>query len=188
MSTANSPPGTGRSSACWPIHDTIRSAVTRCSNTTSGGAPISIEVEKSAIGLLWNGAPPGFSLTRLLERPEVRRPEPVEELADRCQPIGANDEQVTGPVALLAHQPSVPKPPEVMQGDLLRDAELLRDLAHGSGLVTNQLENAPAVAGRKRSQRPVDRLRLPHHRSYSNRALYKCQFDRAEIRSAYRMG
>src|SRR3984893_17614869 len=150
MSTANSPPGTGRSSACWPIHDTIRSAVTRCSNTTSGGASISIEVEKSAIGLLWSGAPPGFSLTRLLERPEVRRPEPVEELAARGQPIGANYEQVTGPVALLAHQPSVPKDPQVMRGDLLRDAELLRDLAHGSGLGTKHVEDAPAGGGPKR--------------------------------------
>src|SRR5438309_71523 len=163
MSTANSPPGTGRRSACWPIHDTIRSAVTRCANTTSGGASMSIEVEKSAIATPTWTRPACVSFCRTLQPGEVRRPEPVEEVPHRSEPVGANHERMTGAVAPLRDQARTAKDPQMMGDDLLGDPELLRDLADGEGMIANPSEDAAPGAVRQRLQRSVNRLGLARH-------------------------
>src|SRR5712691_7791889 len=91
-STANSPPEIGCSSACWPIHNTIRSAVTRCANTTSGGASMLVEVEKSAIFPPTYRLALGLRLGSSLQPGQVGGPEPVEEVPDRGQAISTNHE------------------------------------------------------------------------------------------------
>src|SRR3981081_906267 len=108
MSTANSPPGIGRSRECWPIQDTILSALVRCSKTTSRGASISSEVEKSGIIPLDRRLSSVLRLGGSLERCQVGRPELVEEVPHRGQPVGAGPEQGTGGLALLGDEGPAP--------------------------------------------------------------------------------
>jgi len=119
MSTANSPPGTGRSWACWPIHDTIRSAVTRCSNTTSGGASMSIEVEKSAIGSPPWPPPACLGFGRPLQASEVCRPETVEEVLHGGKAVRANQEEMAGALAPLGDETGAAQDLQVVGDDLL---------------------------------------------------------------------
>src|SRR2546421_9666487 len=119
MSTANSPPGTGRSSACWPIQDTIRSAVTRCANTTSGGASMSIEVEKSAIVSPTWPPPACVCFGCALQPGEVCRPETVEEVLHGGKAVRAHNEEVAGALALLGDETGAAKDLQVVGDDLL---------------------------------------------------------------------
>src|SRR5439155_2609847 len=97
MSTVKAPPGVGFRSAYWPIHATIPSAVVRWANTISGGASMSIEVENSAMV-------PRRPLRCPLQRRQVARPEPVQELPNHGEPVGLHREQVPGALALLGDQ------------------------------------------------------------------------------------
>jgi hypothetical protein len=98
-----------------------------------------------------------------LERRQLGWPEVVEEVAHRGEPVGADQEQVPGALALLGDEAGAAQDPKVMGGDLLRHSEQLGDLAHRSRLVANQRQDAPPVSVRQRTQRPVDRFRLPRH-------------------------
>src|SRR2546427_12356623 len=125
MSTANSPPRIACSSARWPIHNTIRSAVTRCANTTSGGASMSIEVENSAMVPPAGLRPPGLGLGRPLETRQVRRPELIEEGADCGQAVRSHDEQVAGAPARRGDQARDPHDPQAGGDDMQRHPTIL---------------------------------------------------------------
>src|SRR5262245_36814335 len=104
MSTAKVPSGRGSSSACWPIHATMPSGVTRWANTTPGGAAMSMEVANSAIS-------PGGLLRGGLEGGQVGR--------HHVETVAADAEQVPGPLPLLGHQPRAPQHPQVVGHGLL---------------------------------------------------------------------
>src|SRR5712692_1889457 len=175
MSTANSPPGIGRRYACRPIHVIIRSAVTRCANTTSGGASMSIEVEKSAIAPPALPASPDFRLGGPLQPGEARRPELVEEVADRGEAVGAYHEQMAGAIALLGDETCAAKDLQMVGDDLLRDPKLQRDLPDSKWVVANPREYPASGPVRQRLQGTVDRFRLACHLTNSSTHLYKCQ-------------
>jgi hypothetical protein len=171
MSTANPPPGMGCSSACSPIQDTIRLAVTRYAKTTSGGASISIEVEKSAIVLLRRPVSSGLSLRGMLQRRQVSWPKPIEELSYSTQSVGAHEKHVPGAFAPFGDQARAPQHAQVMGNGLLGHRDLLGDFPDRTGLVANQREDPPAVAVSQGPQYRVDVCRWDTHASLIQAAV-----------------
>src|SRR3984893_13187811 len=148
MSTAKQPPRTGSSVACCPIHDTIRSGVTRWANTTSGGASMSIEVEKSAIGAPAWPVPARFCFGGSLEPGEMRRPETVEEVPHGGEAVGAHQEQMSRALAPLGDEARAFEHLQMVGDDLLGDAELQRQLANRQRAITDPREYAtPGAVG-----------------------------------------
>src|SRR5689334_22457909 len=169
MSTENSPPGSGFKVACCPIHAVMRFASTRCSNTRSMGASMSIDVAKSGTPLLRRG------LGRLLQRAQLRRPEVADEIVDCCKAIGTDHKHVARAIALFGHKAGTAQNAQVMRCDLLRQSELRRDLSHGARLVPHQRQDAAPVAVGKGAPGTVGRGVRCVHANYSSNHLYKCQ-------------
>ncbi len=93
----------------------------------------------------------------------MSRPEPVEAVAHGCQSVRPDDEQVSRALAPLCDKGGTSKHPQVVGHDLLRHAQLLSDLAYGTGLVPYEPEDpTPGPVG-QRAQRPVGRLRFNGH-------------------------
>src|SRR5437588_3341516 len=145
MSTAKPPPGCGLSSACCPIQATSPCSVTRCANTTSGGASMTIEVENSAILALTSPATGRFGLGGALQRGQVSWPEAIEELLHHPQAVRPHPEEMPGALALLADQARPAEHSEVVRDGLLGHRDPLGDLPHRPGLVAHQDEDPPAV-------------------------------------------
>src|SRR5215472_1762625 len=163
MSTANPPVRLGSSSACWPIQDTMRSGVTRCANTTSGGASISIVVEKSAIPLRVDLDSPGLGLRGLLQRRQVGGPEAVQKFAHGTQTTGAHDKEMPGALAPFGDQARAQKHLQVMGDRLLRHRYVLGDLSDRAGLVANKGKDPAPIAVRQRPQGGIDVFRGNAH-------------------------
>src|SRR5258708_722149 len=152
MSTANRPPATGSRSARSPIHVTMRSASTRWANTTSGGASMTIDVEKSTI----RAGPPDFGFCGLLQGGEMARPEAVEEVAHSLQTVGAHDEEVARPLVVLGDQTGAAQHAQVKRNRLLRHGDLFGDVADGARFVAHQVEDAAAVGVGQGTQGDVE--------------------------------
>src|SRR5690606_40887435 len=101
------------------IQAVMPSGVVRRSNTTSGGASMSIDVACSVTTALRAAFGCG------LEGGELLRPELVEVRAHDGQAVGADREHVPGPVAGAGHQARVAQDAEVVRRGLLREAELV---------------------------------------------------------------
>src|ERR1700716_2153815 len=140
MSTAKPPPGRGWSSACCPIQATSPCSVTRCANTTSGGASMTIEVENSAILAPTSPAAARFGLGGTLQRDQVSWPEAIEELLHHPQAIRPHLEEVPGALTLLANQARPAEHSQVVGDGLLGHPDPLCDLPDGAGLVAHQDE------------------------------------------------
>src|SRR5437588_12798770 len=156
MSTAKPPPGCGWSSACCPIQASIPCSLTRCANTTSGGASMTIEVENSAIPAPTSHAAAGFGLGGALQRGQVSWPEAIEELLHHPEAVRPHLEEVPGALTLLANQARPAEHSEVVRDGLLGHRDPLGDLPHGPGLVAHQDEDPPAVTVGQRPQRGVE--------------------------------
>src|SRR5690625_2955325 len=145
MSTANPPPGRGSRLACWPIHAVMPASVVRYSNTTSGGASISIEVAYSAMIIFLLRLDHGFQLR------ESRRPEVVQVRPNRSKPIRVHGEQMPRAVLGAAGEPGRVKHAQMVRGRLLRQTDLFGDLTHRARTVPNQSQDRAAI---RVSQRP----------------------------------
>src|SRR6266851_2028166 len=172
MSTENSPPGTACSVARCPIQLVNRSALTRCSNTISIGASISIEVAKSGIPLLSLAG----CFRRHFQRMELSRPEVRHKISDRRETVRPDNEEMALAVAMLADETGAAQHTQVVRCDLLRHPEFRRNFPDRPRFVPHQSQDAAAVAVGQGV--PGDLLAGAQgfrHHTNSSRDLYKCQ-------------
>src|SRR6266404_5469092 len=173
MSTENSPPGIAFSVARCPIQLVMRSALTRCSKTTSIGASISIEVAKSGIPLLSLAG----CFRRDFQRLQLNRPEVRHKISDRREAVCPDNEEMALAVTLLADEACAAQHAQVVRGDLLGHPEFRRDLPHRARLIADQGQDAaPVAVGQGVPGDLHAAAKGSCHLCHSSGHLYKCQW------------
>src|SRR5690606_4134752 len=146
------------------------SGVVRRSNTTSGGASMSIDVACSVTTALRAVFGCG------LEGGELLRPELVEVRAHDGQAVGADREQVAGPVARAGHQTCVAQDAEVVRRGLLGEAELVSHLPDRARPRSDQRQDPPPVRIGQGPQGPVQPVVVQGLGTHGSTPYHKLSF------------
>src|SRR5215467_3352231 len=122
--TRIAPPGLGSSSAPIPHQRSALTGSTRSSQTVSGVAAISTWRRTTSGSVVCSILLPLLSLGVALQHLQPLVPEPLEELLQLGEPLGAGAVEAPRAVPSLVHEPCLPQDGQVLRDRRPRDLEV----------------------------------------------------------------
>src|SRR5664279_63028 len=154
MSSENTPPGCGSSSARSPIHVTMSAGSVKYGKTTSGGALMCSVATMTSLRISAVTAPSSVVGDGPARRPSSGGggPELGEQFAHRLERLVAQRVEAAGALAALGEKAGLLEHADVLADRLLGEGEARRDLARGQLGALDEAQDLSAVRVGERPQ------------------------------------